>query len=159
MLPLAPLYAFPEPWCWTMSGRGIERTLSGLKTNWVPDMGEKWFDKKQSPRISWTFFFQRWKKIKFQKFVDFSFSHFSDSGASKNDYIVLNSTVRFKKISMFLGKMLFRTLFLVGMLSITLFLGVLCHQLLTSKNLTPFCTHPLLLCATPLIQKTQEIRF
>ena len=43
-------------------------------------------------------------------------------GASKNDYIVLDSTVRFKIISTFFGEIVFSTLFLVGMLSIKLFL-------------------------------------
>ena len=115
-LPLAPLNEFPEPWCWKMSGRGIERTyrvvfltgpplnflstgshanwpgisrsvsshkgilylenlggvqlkkppctiFSGLNKNRVPDMGEKWFEKKQSSRTSGTlFFFKAWRK-------------------------------------------------------------------------------------------------
>ena len=37
------------------------------------------------------------------------------SGASKNDYIVLNGTVRFKIICMFLGGLVSGILFLVGM--------------------------------------------
>ena len=37
------------------------------------------------------------------------------AGASKNDYIVLNGTVRFKIICMFLGGLVSGTLFLVGM--------------------------------------------
>ena len=55
-------------------------------------------------------------------------------GASKNDYIVLNGTVRFKIICMFLGGLVSRTLFLVGMQPTQPFLGVFgfCEEKLRS---------------------------
>ena len=70
------------------------------------------------------------------------------------DYIVQNSTVRYKIIFMFLGDMVISLFVLVGMPSITLLLGVLCQQLLKSKKYWAFCTYPLFLGPTSLIQKT-----
>ena len=71
------------------------------------------------------------------------------AGASKTDYIVLNSTVRFKIISTFHGEIVFSTLFLVGMLSIKLFLVVLFQEVLTRK------TYPLLYVLVMVLPSSQ----
>ena len=59
-VPLDPLSEYPEPWSWKMSESERERTLfffQHSEKNRVPDMGEKWCEKKQSPRVIWLCFF------------------------------------------------------------------------------------------------------
>ena len=58
-----------------MSGRGIERYyhFKWSEKNRVPDMGDKWFEKKPSPRVSWTLLFFKAGKNRVQEIFGLGF--------------------------------------------------------------------------------------